>query len=176
MRRTLCLLAAFSLMASAASARPSRCTAAGDDTAFDVGALKSELSVLAVGCSDEDDYNRFVERFRTGLVAQDRVVNTWFSRTYGRAAQKEYDSYITLLANLQSQVGSREGSDYCPRSKLLFTEVMALPDIAMLPQYAAGKDLIPNDMAACDTAIARTGTASTSSRRPAARSSRPAHR
>ncbi len=143
----------MSLLASTVSAAPVRCSSPTDQAAFDVGSLKSELSVLAVGCSNEDGYNQFVERYRTRLVAEDHVVNAWFSRTYGRAAQSHYDSYITLLANEQSQEGLRQGSDFCPRLTMLFKEVMALPDASVLAQYAAAKNLTPPEMGACETDV-----------------------
>jgi hypothetical protein len=79
------------------------------------------------------------------------VVNAWFARTYGRAAQNRYDSYITLLANEQSQAGLRQGNEFCPRLQLLFKEVMALPGDSVLAQYAAAKDLMPPEMGACES-------------------------
>ena len=117
-------------------------------SAFDVGALKSELSVLAVDCSNEDEYNRFVETHRGELVARNATVQAWFEHSFGRNAQRRYDSYITLLANEQGQVGIHQGSDFCPRLRALFSEVLAVPS-ASLPQYAAAKDLIPADLTPC---------------------------
>jgi hypothetical protein len=166
MRSIVSFAAAMSLLMSAASAAPTRCASPTDQDAFDVGTLKSELSVLAVGCSNEDGYNQFVERYRTRLVTEDHVVNAWFSRTYGRSAQSHYDSYITLLANEQSQAGLRQGSDFCPRLQLLFTEVMALPDASVLAQYAAAKDLTPPEMGTCESDVVAS---SSKGRRPAAR-------
>ena len=136
------------LTGSAASAAPASCLSAGEQSAFDVGSLKSALSVLAVACSDEDEYNAFVERHRRELVAEDATVNAYFRRIYGRAAQPRYDTYITLLANEQSEAGQKQGSDYCPRLKLIFPEVMAVPS-PVLPQYAAAKDLMPDDLSPC---------------------------
>ena len=143
------LVACFGLVAANAAQAQVRCSSGADQSAFEVGALKSELSVLAVGCSDEDAYNSFVVRYRSELVREDGVVNAWFKREYGRAAQKEYDSYITLLANEQGEQGQHQGSDFCPRNKLVFDEVMALPAPTELPQYAAGKDLVPAEMGSC---------------------------
>ena len=57
-----------------------------------MAALKSELSVLAVACEDDKEYNAFVERARSVLVHEDGVVNAWFKRTYGRNAQHQYDA------------------------------------------------------------------------------------
>jgi hypothetical protein len=133
---------------SAASAASTACLSSGEQSAFDVGSLKSALSVLAVACSDEDDYNAFVLQHRRQLVSEDGVVNGYFKRVYGKQAQPRYDSYITLLANEQSEISQKQGSDYCPRLKLIFPEVMAVPS-ASLAQYAAAKDLMPDDLTPC---------------------------
>ena len=152
------LLACVGLLSAQAApsiaAAQSRCPSTADQSAFEVGALKSELSVLAVGCSDEDAYNSFIERYRSELVREDGVVNSWFKHEYGRSAQKQYDSYITLLANEQGEMGQHQGSDFCPRNKLVFDEVMALPSPAELPQYAAGKELVPPELGSCQVARA----------------------
>ena len=162
------LVAATLLVATTVGAQ-ARCSSATDQAAFDVGALKSELSVLAVGCSDEEDYNRFVERDRAELVAQDAVVNAWFKKTFGRAAQARYDSYITLLANEQGLKGQHEGSDFCPRLKGVFAEAALVP-VKDLPQFAAAKDLIPKEEMACEvTAASATAHTTSRSSRPAAR-------
>ena len=143
--RAVVAAAVFAGMSVGAQAH---CTSPTDQAAFEVGALKSELSVLAVGCADETDYNSFVERDRAELVKEDAVVNAWFKKTYGKAAQAKYDSYITLLANEQSVKGQHEGSDFCPRLKPVFSEAAVVP-VNLLPQYVAAKDVLPIDMA-CD--------------------------
>ncbi len=134
-----------------------RCTSAADEAAFGVGALKSELSVLAIQCDEDQSYNRFVERTRSELIREDGVVNAWFKRSYGKAAQPRYDSYITTLANEQSISGQHEGSDLCPRMHPVFAEAMAVP-VASLPEYAAAKNMLPNDMA-CTSETASASTA-----------------
>ncbi len=146
------VLGAALLLAGAPGAQ-AHCTSAADQSAFDVAALKSELSVLAVACEDDTLYNAFIERDRSELVREDGTVNSWFKRTYGKAAQTRYDSYITLQANEQSVEGQHEGSDFCPRQKPLFAEVMAVPPEA-LPEYAAVKNLFPVDVAC--TSISET--------------------
>ena len=72
------------MLASIASGAQARCASEKDQSAFDVGALKSQLSVLAVDCQEEDGYNSFVTRDRSELVAEDAVVNAWFKRTFGK--------------------------------------------------------------------------------------------
>ena len=102
-RRAGSLLVAAAILAAPMVAQ-ARCNNASEGSAFDVGALKSELSVLAVQCGDDNEYNAFVQHARAELVKQDGVVNAWFKKAYGRTAQARYDSYITLQANEQSPV------------------------------------------------------------------------
>ena len=153
MNRALASLVSLNLLiagpVAAQTAAQAECSSPSDQAGFDVGALKSELSILAIACSNQEDYNRFVERFRGELVSEDHVVNAWFNKSYGRAAQAHYDQYITLLANEQSSEGQRQGSDFCPRLHVLFNETMAVPDDKLLPQYAAAKSLIPAAMGTC---------------------------
>ena len=172
-RRVTSLVVATAMMAGLVQSAQAHCTSPNDQAAFEVAALKSELSVLAVACEDDKDYNAFIERARAELVREDAVVNAWFKRTYGRAAQSRYDSYITLQANEQSVAGQHKGSDFCPRNKQEFTEVMAVP-VASLPQYAAGKDLFPIDLA-CTSVNETASTAASRPGRPTARRA-PAHR
>ena len=98
------------------------------------------------------------------------MVNAWFKRTYGRAAQTRYDSYITLQANEQSVAGQHEGTDFCPHDKLDFAEAMAVP-VASLPQYAAGKNLFPIDLACTSVSENASSVATRSSRTATARRS-----
>ncbi len=137
------------LLAASAAEAQTMCTSPTDEAAFEVGALKSELTVLAIGCRTEEGYNSFVERYRSELVAKDAVVNAWFKRAYGGAAQRNYDAYITLLANEHSQLAQREGSDFCPRLMVMFKEVMALPSLGVLAEYAEVKDVVPAGVGAC---------------------------
>jgi hypothetical protein len=162
-RRLTSLLAACGILA--ASGAQAHCSATSDEQAFDVSALKSELSVLAVACGDDTDYNAFIEHSRGELVREDGVVNAWFKKNYGRAAQAKYDSYITLQANEQGLSGQHEGSDFCPRLKPVFAEAMAVP-VASLPEYAAAKNMMPVDVAC--TSIAENAAVATPARGRAA--------
>ena len=149
-RRAVHVIAAAGMLAGGAAQAQVRCPSAADQAAFEVGALKSEMIVLAETCPNADKtYNAFIERYRPELTSEDRVVNAWFKKTFGKVAQREYDSYITNLINGQSQVGLRQGSNFCPRSSVIFSEAMALPDAAVLAQYAAGKDLVPAELGSC---------------------------
>ena len=150
MHRLLGGLFAVSLLAAPMAEAEEHCSAPADQSAFEVEALKSELMVLATGCHDDAQYNAFMTRYKSQLVANEREFDAYFKRVYGpRRAQREHDAYITSLANAQSDVGLKQGSDFCPRNGVVFDEVMALQGDADLPPYAAGKDLIPTSLGAC---------------------------
>jgi hypothetical protein len=149
MRLTLSGLAVTGLLLSPC-ARAQQCASQSDQTVFDLQALKSSLMVLATGCPDSDHaYNEFVSKYKPELGANDRALAAYFKKVYGRSAQREQDAYVTNLANAQSDSGVHQGSDFCPRTSALFSEVMALRSATDLPEYAAGKDLIPAQLGAC---------------------------
>ncbi len=143
------------------------CTRPSDHTAFDVTGLKTQLMVTALTCSADERYNAFVVKYRPDLLAQEKLLNTYFSRTYGRSANKQHDDYVTQLANSQSQTGLKQGSRFCDRNMGIFDEVMALRSGSELPDFAAGKSLSqPVSLTSCGGAPERaTRTAAHSSRR-----------
>jgi hypothetical protein len=125
------------------------CKTASDREIFELAALKSEVMVLATSCHEEERYNAFVQRFKPVLQANEHAFDAYFKRVYGKSGQSEHDSYITSLANAQSDVGLQEGSDFCPHTAAIFDEVMAIPSGQDLDHYAAGKDLVPANLGAC---------------------------
>lgn len=154
------LLATGLLIAPLAHAK--ECSSQAEQTAFDLEALKSELMVLATSCQGSDGaYNAFINRYKPELGANEQAFSSYFKRSFGRSGQREQDAYVTNLANAQSQTGLHQGTDFCPRTSAIFHEVMSLRDGKDLPDYAAGKDLIPNELGSCaaeptPTAHART--------------------
>ncbi|HEY6438883.1 MAG TPA: hypothetical protein VIY55_02605 [Acetobacteraceae bacterium] len=115
----------------------------------EVAALRSELMVLATGCHQDDRYNAFIRKYQPDLMGNERAVGEVFKRMYGKRAQQEHDRFTTDLANGESSAGINLGTDFCARNTALFSEVMALPDAAQLPAYAAGKDLVPATVNMC---------------------------
>jgi hypothetical protein len=141
------------------------CSSATDQTMFDVAALKSEMMVLAMGCPGSDgDYNAFINKFKPQLAANEQVLTAYFKRVYGRNGQREHDAYVTNLANSQSQLGSRQGSEFCPRNTVIFKEAMALPSGNELPQYAAAKDLVPEGLDGCTASASASPAPATRTR------------
>lgn len=172
MMRTLFsgLLAAGLLTSQMAAAQ--NCARPADKTAFDVAGLKSQLMVTAITCEATERYNAFILRYRPNLVAQEKVLSAYFSRNFGKQAQRQHDDYITSLANSQSANGLKAGTSFCNQNMSMFDEVMALRTGAELPDYATTKN--PNQpitLVACTTperpakaAIRQASAAGSSSR------------
>ncbi len=144
MRAILPSLVAFALVAApmaAAAAGSSQCARAPDKVAFDVAGLKSQLMVTAISCQAQEKYNGFVTRYRSNLVSNEKMLNGYFQRAYGRSAQKQHDDYITLLANAQSEQGIQQGTLFCAKNIGLFDDVMKLKDGTEFVSYASVKAL-----------------------------------
>ena len=113
-----------------------------DQQAFEVSGLKSELMVTALSCNEQDRYNAFVAKFHPDLIAEEGVLNSYFSRAYGRSAQTAHDDYITQLANVQAEGGLKAGVAFCEQRGSMFDEVSALDNARDLSDYAQGKDIV----------------------------------
>jgi hypothetical protein len=111
-----------------------------------------------MGCQYDDRYNAFMRRYQPDLIANEKAIDAYFKRVYGRSAQAEHDRFVTDLANAISRQGTQLGSDFCAHNGMVFTEVMALHSPSELAAYAAGKDLVPPTLEIC--------TASASPRAP----------
>jgi hypothetical protein len=148
-RLLLCMTALATFTAQQAEAASLSCLTPTERGMFEVQALRSEVMVLATGCSDDAAYNAFIERYRPELMANERDVNAWFKRHYGSHGQTMHDEFVTELANAHSQGGSLLGSEVCPHNGLIFQEAMALQGGSELPAFAAGQDLIPASVSIC---------------------------
>jgi hypothetical protein len=149
MRRMILSLAAAGSLICQQAAAQLHCMAPADRAAFDVQALRSEMMVLATGCSDDSQYNAFITRYQPELQANERAMDAWFKKKFGTRAQSEHDRFVTDLANAQSSAGTKLGSDFCPHNATIFQEVMALENAGELPPFAAGQNLVPTSLDVC---------------------------
>jgi hypothetical protein len=117
------------------------CLQPSEKTAFDVRALQSQLMVVAIACGHQDEYNRFVTGNQSDLLAAYRSVEAHFRRTGG--GRRATDSFITDLANRQSQVGITQGTAFCRNQGPLFQQVSSIRGQQALAQFAAQRE-IPN--------------------------------
>ena len=159
MRCTFLSLAAAGTLICQQAAAQLHCMSPSERAAFDVQALRSEMMVLATGCSDDTQYNAFITRYKPELQANERDINAWFKKKFGSRGQTEHDRFVTDLANAQSSAGTKLGSDFCPHNAMIFQEVMALQNAGELPPFAAGQNLVPTSLDVCAEETAQTGPA-----------------
>ena len=133
------LVAAALLAPGIASAT---CLKPYEGTAINIAGLKSQLMVTALSCDTRDRYNDFVLTFRPTLQHEDTALNSYFLRHYGRSWRSEHDDYITQLANMQSEAGIREGTQFCQDNVGLFDEVLALKSPKALMEFANDKPML----------------------------------
>lgn len=140
MRRLIASLMATALfvpgVASAACLKPI------EGTAMNIAGLKSQLMVTALACDTRDRYNSFIMTFRPTLMKEDTALNSYFSHHYGRNWRTEHDSYITQLANVQSEATIREGTLFCQQNVALFDQVLALKSPKELEDFANDKPMV----------------------------------
>ncbi len=112
-----------------------------DRAAFDIEGLKSQLMVTAVQCGPEahDKYGAFMNRYLPQVAAAEGVLHHYFDRSYGKAGSKQYDEYMTQLADNQEQVGLKAGTAYCQNLALMYDEVLSLHDGSELHEYSNAK-------------------------------------
>lgn len=149
MRRLVSVVTAMGILSAQPVLAAQQCSSLTDQSAFEVQALRSELMVLATGCHEDERYNAFIRRYQPDLQANERIIDAYFKHRYGRSGQTEHDRFVTELANAMSRQGSDLGGDFCPRNGMMFNEVLALPSSSALPEYAAGKELVPTSVNVC---------------------------
>ncbi len=143
------LLAAPALQAATKHARASRAAPMGalscvfdqDRSAFDIEGLKSQMMVTAITCHNQDKYNAFLERYRPEVADAEQILQGYFKRSYGKAGAKNYDEYMTQLADNQEQVTLKAGTAYCENLNEMYDEVMSLHDGTELHDYSNAKQL-----------------------------------
>jgi hypothetical protein len=148
----LCALAAAVVPVDAAPA----CTSEADQSAYDVFALRQEMTLLGTKCGREQEYNKnFVIRFQPVLQANDREVLAYFRRLYGGAGQNRMQTFATDLVTEMSHEANLQGAEFCPRAEWVISEMNALRSMDELAQYASVKDFSPVGMSMCPPAAAR---------------------
>ncbi|WP_159998994.1 hypothetical protein [Roseomonas sp. 18066] len=156
-------LAGFALAAGVALALPAAaqsCLQAAEKTAMDVRALQSQLMVAALSCDRHDQYNAFVTRYQKELGSAYRQVTGHFRRVHGANGQRQLDSYITTLANAQSQEGIRQGSFFCQNVAPLFQQALSQPGMTELAALSVAQQVTnPYEAQICPAPATRSASA-----------------
>ena len=104
--------------------------------AFNVVGLKSALMVGALSCNEQDKYDVFMTTFQPHVLAEQHVMDSYFHKASGPySGQKMEDTFVTLLANNQSDDGIAEGAVFCLNSAAEFNAVLALKNPSDLDHF-----------------------------------------
>ena len=150
------LAAALAGAALPAVAQAQACIQPVEKTALDVRSLQSQLMVIALTCGEQDKYNAFVNRYQAELGSTWRAMTASYRRAGG---QKALDSYITTLANAQSQDGIRQGTNFCRNAMPMFDAAMAAPATGPALQQVALLNNLSNPHGFDECAVRTTSTA-----------------
>jgi hypothetical protein len=109
--------------------------------AFEVAGLKSQLMVTALSCDSQGKYDAFIRRYRGDLLGDEKSIDAFFTRAYGRRGQAEHDAFVTQLANMQSDLRNKSGDQFCHLNEALIDQALALKSGTDLPAFAASKPI-----------------------------------
>jgi hypothetical protein len=112
------------------------CAKPAEKAALAVAALRMQLSVTELSCDAREQFNAFTVKFRNDVTAQNKTVNGFFNRAYGRGGQSSQDQYETAQINQMSEAGTYYGVDFCKTAMPMFTDVLALHNGSELADYA----------------------------------------
>jgi hypothetical protein len=103
------------------------CATPEETQAFNVRALKSSLMVAALSCNQQTGYNGFIARNRSLFSGDGHVVQGYFRRMYGGAAETQLNRFITRMANDASQTSMKgKSEDYCAGTQKFFHTLSAM--------------------------------------------------
>lgn len=123
----LVVLMLASVGGSAGTAHAASCASKRDMAALNSRVLQTELMVAALTCDQHADYNFFAKHFRQALMKHGTNLRAMFSRTYGGAANRRLDAFVTRLANDASQRTMQLRQGYCAFAVKLFEEANTTP-------------------------------------------------
>lgn len=112
------------------------CVTPPNQEALDIVGLKSTLMVSALTCDQRSQYDQFMTRFHPYILREQHVMDAYFRQKHGRAYRHYEDSYVTDLANVQSTAGTYLGSNFCPASQKLFSQVLTATSESELDHFA----------------------------------------
>lgn len=110
---------------------PTVCRKPAEAAADDVRRLQTELMVAALKCHKDpslkvaDKYNTFVRKFSNVMVDHTKSLQSVFKRQFGSAYMKQFDIYVTALANEISQRSQRTAG-YCKQIDELLDKANAV--------------------------------------------------
>jgi hypothetical protein len=124
--RAAATVAAATLIFAETAAAAGTCSLPAEQAAIDARVLQSELMVGALTCGHKSQYNAFVQKFQSELIAHGDGLRHYFKRAYGGASEARLNEFVTRLANAASTRAMAAGTPaYCAQSAALFGQVLA---------------------------------------------------
>jgi hypothetical protein len=149
------------------------CARAPDLIALQVAALQQRLMVAALTCGEAELYNRFVNSYRSELIASDDTLKDFFAR-FGEDGTSHYHAFKTKMANVYSALSNADPGQFCTavrasfapalsaRNKDLAAFARSQPSIVNEPYTQCGQSIAGASMIGGPGVPALTGTADVS--------------
>lgn len=128
--------AALLSMLSAQAQAIDNCALPNEQAALDTRVLQSELVVAALSCGTSSQYNGFVQKFESELVALGGVFRNYFARIYGPNGEDRMDQAVTRMANIAEVRSMGLGPQYCDYEAQVFATLQGVAP-AQLAAFAA---------------------------------------
>lgn len=143
--------ASLSLVAVPALASTGECLSAADRNAVQIRQMHVQLMVAALKCDDSlglrDTYGTYVNKHNSVLSGNAQSLRSLFQKTYGGDGSRQFDRFITRLANdASSQAQTQLG--YCESNLELLQKAAALP-ANQVDDLAREAIAVPADLGRC---------------------------
>lgn len=127
--RIAVLTVLVSALAATAAAKPP-CFNAAEMRAAQMRQLHVQLQVASLNCRAgfpelPGQYASYVQRFAPALNSNAKVLEDHFSQHFGKDHRRQFDRFVTSLANEESQ-RAHQIPDYCEDHAPLFDKIMGL--------------------------------------------------
>jgi hypothetical protein len=89
--------------------------------------MQTHMMVAALSCQQQGSYNRFVRQFKPVLQDSSNNLRQYFSRVYGAQAEKNLNSFVTKISNIESSASLKNGEgNYCKNAAEKFRLVLEM--------------------------------------------------
>lgn len=157
-RKYLISACVFSLISSYFSASyASICLRDIEEDALRIRQFHIELMVAALKCGNDaygirDRYGRYVKAHGGTLSGNARDLRSYFNRSYGRDSSRQFDQFITRLAN-DASIRSQGVATYCQDAGKWLDAVNAVETLEGLRSLAVAATPFRNEFSRCDAAL-----------------------
>ena len=155
-RAAIGLAAVLSLLSAQARAVDT-CALPDEQAAFNTRVLQSELVVAALSCGASSQYNGFVQKFKSELVALGNAFRGYFIRIYGPSGEDRMDQTVTRLANIAEVRSMGLGPQYCDYETQVFAVLQGVAPTQLAAFAAQNPDVSDHDIRPCPVEVQAQG-------------------